>query len=377
LSGLESLTFIGESLAISENNAITSLDGLESLNSIGGELFIIYNPSLSTCNVQGLCNYLLNPTGSIIIFDNASGCNNPHDIAANCGFTMPCLPYGNYYFFTQADIDNFQTNYPGCTEIEGDVTIGSFDCANITNLQGLNVVTSIGGKLDLKYNDVLSSLTGLESLTFIGANFAIEYNNDLTSLSGLESLSYIGGGFYIWVNNSLTSLSGLENLTSIGGQLNINSNLILTSLTGLDNIDAGSILNLYIYQNSLLSTCDVKSICEYLANPNGTISIWANAPGCSSPEEVEIACQSGINEISAGAGISIVPNPSNDEIAIILSSFSTNKVFTIFNVNGEKVMEKLFQQPESRLDISALPRGVYFVRVQNEKMTEVTKLVKQ
>ena len=33
-----------------------------------------------------------------------------------------CLPEG-ITFSTQAEIDNFQTNYPGCTEIEGDVVI--------------------------------------------------------------------------------------------------------------------------------------------------------------------------------------------------------------------------------------------------------------
>ncbi len=38
------------------------------------------------------------------------------------GFTQGCLPDG-ISFTTQAEIDNFQTNYPGCTEIEGDVTI--------------------------------------------------------------------------------------------------------------------------------------------------------------------------------------------------------------------------------------------------------------
>ena len=46
----------------------------------------------------------------------------------------PCLPEG-ITFTTQEQIDSFQINYPGCTEIEGDVQI----CGNdITNLNGLN-----------------------------------------------------------------------------------------------------------------------------------------------------------------------------------------------------------------------------------------------
>jgi len=55
-------------------------------------------------------------------------------------FSQPCLPEG-ITFSTQEQIDNFQTNYPNCTEIEGGVMITGND---ITNLDGLSVITSIG-----------------------------------------------------------------------------------------------------------------------------------------------------------------------------------------------------------------------------------------
>ena len=55
-------------------------------------------------------------------------------------FSQPCLPQG-ITFTTQEQIDNFQTNHPNCTEIEGGVKIEGND---ITNLDGLNVITSIG-----------------------------------------------------------------------------------------------------------------------------------------------------------------------------------------------------------------------------------------
>jgi len=76
-----------------------------------------------------------------------------------------CLPEG-IWFCTQAHIDNFQTNYPDCTEIEGDVSINSG--SDITNLNGLIVLTSIGGYLNICCNTSLTSLTGLEGLTSIG-----------------------------------------------------------------------------------------------------------------------------------------------------------------------------------------------------------------
>jgi len=54
--------------------------------------------------------------------------------------SQSCLPEG-ITFSTQEQIDNFQINHPNCTDIEGGVTIEGND---ITNLDGLSVITSIG-----------------------------------------------------------------------------------------------------------------------------------------------------------------------------------------------------------------------------------------
>jgi len=55
--------------------------------------------------------------------------------------SQSCLPEG-IIFNTQDQIDNFQVNYPNCTKIEGNVTIQGY--ISITNLIGLNMLTSIG-----------------------------------------------------------------------------------------------------------------------------------------------------------------------------------------------------------------------------------------
>ena len=188
-----------------------------------------------------------------------------------------CLPDG-ITFTTQEQIDNFQTNYPGCTEIEGDVII-MVDV--ITNLDGLNVLTAFGGYLK------------------------ISENHSLTSLTGLDNVTSIGGSLAIWYTNALTSLTGLDNVTSIGGGLVIRNNNALSSLTGLDNIYAATIEYLFIYDNISLSTCEVQSICDYLAAPNGSIIIYNNATGCNNQEEVEEACELSVESIPFENKISI------------------------------------------------------------------------
>ena len=75
------------------------------------DLTIANNPSLTDCAMSSLCTYLASPNGIVTIYNNAEGCNTPPQVADNCGMTMPCLPYGNYYFWNQAQIDSFQTDY--------------------------------------------------------------------------------------------------------------------------------------------------------------------------------------------------------------------------------------------------------------------------
>jgi len=201
------------------------------------------------------------------------------ELAIQCGNPAPCLPYGNYFFSSQADIDNFPSSFPECYELQGNLTI--FGISGITNLDGLNSLISTGGSLSLFDCTGLTDLSGLENLTFIGKHLLIEYND-------------------------LVSLSGLKNVTTIDGGLIVLGNENLTSLTGLDNIDEGSITSLMIWDNSNLSTCDVRSICEYLVSPNGTFYIQENAPGCNDQGEVETACQVGIGESAVGGQRSVV-----------------------------------------------------------------------
>jgi len=357
----------------------------------------------------------------------------------------PCLPEG-ITFSNQAQIDSFQINYPGCQEIGGDVSIGNA----ITNLNGLIVLTSIGGylqiqdntnmislaglnnlalvdsciwignntsltnlsglegltyvgdflsifgnkslntitalknltyigdELSISFNDSLASLTGLEGLSSVGGHLDIGGSPILTNLAGLDNITSIGGGLLIGYNKAIVNFAGLEGLTSIGaGSIQISENPALVSLTGLDNIDAGTLNYLHLGNNVSLSTCDVKSICAYLAAPGGTVEILYNATGCNNAEEVMEACPNDVEEIIYKDEIAITPNPANDKITISSPALTGNTLLSVFNVSGEKVFERQLTGTETQIDISALPQGVYFVRVQDEKGIEVGKIIKQ
>jgi len=231
LSALDGVTSIGGHFWIEGNETLTSLSGLDNIDAgTITTLLVRENPSLSTCEVQSVCEYIVAPSGGIEIENNAPGCNNIQEVIEAC-YINPCLPEG-ITFTTQAEIDNFQTNYPNCTEIEGHVGISGDD---ITNLNGLNVLISIGGFLWIEDNNALTNLSGLEELILIGGSLVI-IDNSIASISNLSSLSTIGINLFISGNNSLTSLTGLNNITTIEDSLYIWNNHLLSNLTGLDNL---------------------------------------------------------------------------------------------------------------------------------------------
>ena len=210
-----------------------------------------------------------------------------------------CLPEGITFSF-QSQIDSFAINYPNCTEIEGDVVIGCGweGTTDISNLEGLYVLESIGGNLTI-------------------GSWSTVFPYYLTSLSGLDNVNSIGGWLEISGSVNLTNLNGLESLNSIGGRLVIWVNSNLTTLSGIDHINGGSILELYISENPFLSSCEVASVCAYLANPNGTIAIENNATGCNSQEEVEAVCAVGIQSAVGGrqSAVSCYPNPTTGNVS--------------------------------------------------------------
>jgi len=109
LTGLEGLTSIGDYLWISNNNSLSNLTGLVNLFFIEGflaindnitlttltgldniiftsieDLYIYNNYSLSTCEINSVCNYLLAPIGETDIHDNAIGCNSAEEVEEAC-----------------------------------------------------------------------------------------------------------------------------------------------------------------------------------------------------------------------------------------------------------------------------------------------------
>ncbi len=163
-------------------------------------------------------------------------------------------PSNSITFSTQAELDAFPNDYPNCVGMGAYVNIDSA----VTNLQGLNQLTSIGGlrilettalenlsglenltsvgKFYIKNNTALKNFNGLGGLTIVEEDFEVRENPALENFEGLESLTTIEDRIDIVGNDTLESIAGLENLTDVGGNVLILDNKFLKSLNGFDNL---------------------------------------------------------------------------------------------------------------------------------------------
>lgn len=283
-------------------------------------------------------------------------------VCQTSSFSQGCLPTG-ISFTTQAQIDSFQINYSGCTEIEGSVFI---EGTEIINLNGLSVINSIGGSLIIANTEIVN-LNGLQNLTSVGMSLSI-------------------GSYVSWCigNPSLEDISALSQLTYVGWSLGICGSSI-TSLDGIENIDASSIFaDVIIRENPYLTNCEVESICEYIAMPDTYITVLDNAEGCNSEEEIEEACETVfIDEKTILSDIELYPNPASN--LALLSFYCSEKSYisiSIYSINNLEIMQFLSEESNEgnykvKIDCSNLPGGVYFIKLQTSKEIITKKLAIQ
>ena len=184
----------------------------------------------------------------------------------NAFTALACLPTG-ISFTDQASIDQFQSNYPGCTQIEGEVHISGND---ITNLLGLHAISAMPGGLTITICGSLQDLDGLENLEAVGF-LNITGNPVLTDLAALSSLSSITD-FLILVNNAqLQHFTGLNNVPSVGSFCQVVDNAALLDMGGLNSLQRiGTFFQ--IKNNALLTDMtglnQLDSIGEFLQMDN-------------------------------------------------------------------------------------------------------------
>jgi len=198
----------------------------------------------------------------------------------------------------------------------------------LTNLDGLEKLTSIGDNLAIRYNNTLTTLDGLNNLTSIVGNVNINSNGALTNLNWLNKLTSVGGNLFISGNYSLTNIDGQSKLISIGGSLYITTNNKLTNLDGLSKITSvGG--NLFISGNYSLTNIDELS---KLISIDGSLDVSINNKLTNLDGLSRLNSVNGHLNISSNYSLTNIDGLSN--ITSISKNLTIRKNNALLNLDG-------------------------------------------
>ena len=150
-------------------------------------------------------------------------------------------------------------------------------------------------------------------------------------------------------NTNCTTLSNWANSNSIGPNMTVfsTSSIVETNYggTGMPHIAIVGGSNHQIYFNQFNSAAgDVTGIQNAINSALAALGLK--------------------QEMIPQNKISISPNPAND-VLVVSAEFQSNgnSIATIFDINGQAVLEDAFQSGENRIDILKLPSGIYFLKI--------------
>lgn len=83
-----------------------------------------------------------------------------------------------------------------------------------------------------------------------------------------------------------------------------------------------------------------------------------------------------VNEVVANTHISLYPNPANDVINISVQGNNNDMNARIYNVSGQMVYQTAVQS-NSSINISNLPSGMYYIKLDGETANGMQKFIKQ
>jgi len=88
-------------------------------------------------------------------------------------------------------------------------------------------------------------------------------------------------------------------------------------------------------------------------------------------------CPTNINDIENSNVVSVYPNPTNDYLNIENALLTNDEIISVFNIQGEIILQQIIQQQKTEIEISNLTKGVYILKIESEKGVVVKRFIKE
>jgi PKD repeat protein len=242
-------------------------------------------------------------------------------------------------------------------------------------------------KFDFQPNQVLAIAnatpndTGCMHYNFTNSSNAVSYIwnfGDGSSLSTQVSPTHIYSiqGTY---NVSLIAIDSSKCNISDSTTLTIYAGTIPTPVISLQNdtLSSNSLSgNQWYFSNAMIIGATGNT---YLPVVTGYyFDIVTDISGCvSDTSNIIYVITAGLKETPDNDKISLYPDPTTDNITIENTSFTKGQTISIYDVQGQLLLQQPMLQAKTNINISAFSKGLYFLKVENENVVAVKKFEKE
>lgn len=220
----------------------------------------------------------------------------------------------------------------------------------------------------------------LSSPLIIGQKYFLSFYTVMTE-------SYAGGNYFGMPSNNIglrlsTVPYSSSNPAPINNFAHLNSSAVISDSVNWTRV-SGSIIADSAYQYVMLgnffddaNTTTIPYICGSCLNVQ---SYYIYDDVCVSTDSLlanggidALSCTVSVPEINSENAVNIFPNPANDMVTVSFQDIQSSELILMDILSKVVYSEKINTQNSTTVDLSLYPSGLYFLKIINQKRTQVT-----
>ncbi|MDB5284763.1 MAG: Peptidase family protein [Bacteroidota bacterium] len=97
--------------------------------------------------------------------------------------------------------------------------------------------------------------------------------------------------------------------------------------------------------------------------------------GCTQTAATTISATTGLNEVNKGVSFNAYPNPAKNDLTVEVANLTNGATLSVKNTLGQTLMNRTISDVQSKLDLSQLADGAYFVEVRDGDNSFVKQII--